>query len=284
MLARFTDLLAEARAQRRATGAFTAYNLETATAVLRAAEARGTGVILLVSEAAFRAPGGVSLVAGLCSAADTAAVPCCVQLDHVADLELMRAALAAGCAAVMADGSRLGDEDNVALVAGAVALARPHGAEVEAELGRIEGDEEIAAATRAGALTDPDQAAAFMAATGAGCLAVSIGNVHGTYAAPPRLDWQRLAAIGAAVDKPLSLHGASGLGAGDLERCVTAGICKVNVNTELRERYFAVLAERVSELSGGARMLALAEALVDGVAGVVGEKLDALGPYGPTKV
>ena len=284
MLARFTEVLDEARAQSRATGAFTAYNLETATAVLRAAEARGVGVILLVSEAAFQAPGGPSLVAGLHHAAAAAAVPCCVQLDHVADLELMDAAMQAGCGAVMADGSALPDEQNVALVRRAAELARGHGAEVEAELGRIEGDEEIAVATAAGALTDPEQAAGFMAATGAACLAVSIGNVHGTYVAPPQLDVARLHAIASAVDQPLSLHGASGLGTDDLERCVAGGICKVNVNTELRQRYLAVLTERAGEFAGGGRMLALAAAVVDAVAETVAAKLDSLGPYGPTKV
>jgi tagatose 1,6-diphosphate aldolase GatY/KbaY len=277
MLARFTDILRAAGDQRRATGAFTTYNLEIATAVLAAAEERDVGVVLLVSEAAFRAPMGPTLIAALRGAAERSPVPCCVQLDHVTDLDTIRAALEAGCGAVMADGSRLPDEQNVELVRAAVDLARFHGAEVEAELGRVEGDEEIAAATEAGALTDPDQAAAFMAATGAGCLAVSIGNVHGRYAAPPRLDWTRLAAVRSAIDAPLSLHGASGLVAGDLQRCVAEGISKVNVNTELRERYFTVLSEAVPEFEPGAQVLALGTTLVTAVAEVVGEKLDALG-------
>jgi ketose-bisphosphate aldolase len=278
MLAPFTDILRDATDQRRATGAFTTYNLEIATAVLSAAEARDVGVVLLVSEAAFRAPMGPTLIAALRGAAERSPVPCCVQLDHVTNLDTIRAALEAGCGAVMADGSRLPDEQNIELVGAAVELARSHGAEVEAELGRVEGDEEIAAATEAGALTDPDQASAFMAATGAGCLAVSIGNVHGRYAAPPQLDWSRLAAVRASIDAPLSLHGASGLVAGDLQRCVAEGIGKVNVNTELRERYFSVLSERVPEFEYGAQVLALGTALVTAVAEVVGEKLDALAP------
>lgn len=276
MLAPFPDLLASAGARGAAVGAFTAYNLETVTGIVRAAEERDAPVLLLVSVAAFRSPFGRSLTAALVGAAESAAVPCCVQLDHVSDLDTMRAALEQGCGAVMADGSKLPDAENAALVGAAVELARGHGAHVEAELGRIEGDEEVASATRAGALTDAGQAAEFMAATGAGCLAVSIGNVHGRYAAPPKLDWARLAAISETVQAPLSLHGASGLTDEEVRRCVAGGVRKVNVNTELREHYFRVLAERADELAHGARVMALGEALAAGIAAVVGAKLDNL--------
>jgi tagatose 1,6-diphosphate aldolase GatY/KbaY len=107
----------------------------------------------------------------------------------------MRTALEAGAGAVMADGSALPDADNAALVRSAVELAAAYGAGVEAELGRIEGDEDVTTAVAAGALTDPEQATPFVAVTGAACLAVSIGNVHGAYRAPPDLDWERLATL-----------------------------------------------------------------------------------------
>jgi tagatose 1,6-diphosphate aldolase GatY/KbaY len=275
MLASLPELLAAARARDAAVGAFTAYNLETVAATVRAAEARETPVMMLVSAAAFRSSLGRALTGALVAAADGAAVPCCVQLDHVSDLDTMRMALELGCGALMADGSKLPDDENAALVRAAVELATAHGAHVEAELGRIEGDEEVASATRAGALTDPGQAA-FMAETGAACLAVSIGNVHGTYAAPPQLDWPRLAAIAEAVDVPLSLHGASGLNDADVRRCVAGGVRKVNVNTELRRRHFAVLRDHVAEFERGSRMLALGELLAEYVADVVERKLDIL--------
>ena len=276
MLASFPEMLAAAQARDAAVGAFTAYNLETVAATVRAAEAREMPVMMLVSAAAFRSSLGRALTGALVAAADGAAVPCCVQLDHVSDLDTMRMALELGCGALMADGSKLPDDENAALVRAAVELATAHGAHVEAELGRIEGDEEVANAARAGALTDPGHAAGFMAETGAACLAVSIGNVHGTYAAPPQLDWPRLAAIAEAVDVPLSLHGASGLGDADVRRCVAGGVRKVNVNTELRRRHFAVLRDHVAEFDRGARMLALGELLAEYVADVVERKLDIL--------
>jgi len=90
------------------------------------------------------------------------------------------------------------------------------------------------------------------------------------------LDWPRLERIRELVDVPLSLHGASGLPDADLRRAVAAGICKVNVNTELRARLFAELERRVPETAPGLRLLELESALADAVAGVAAEKLRLL--------
>jgi ketose-bisphosphate aldolase len=272
----FSELLAEADGRGAAVGAFTAYNLEGAVAVLRAAEERSDGVILLVSSQAFATGGGPALVAALRAAGERAPVPCCVQLDHAEDLKMMEAALESGAGALMADGSRLPLDANAELVAAAVSIAKRFGAGVEAELGHVAGDEELATAAARGALTDPAEAADFTERTGADCLAVSIGNVHGRYARPPELDWGRLADIRRMIAVPLSLHGASGLPDADLTRAVRAGIRKVNVNTELRERWFEVLAERTGALREGAQLLALNEELIAALAQVVLAKLELL--------
>jgi tagatose 1,6-diphosphate aldolase GatY/KbaY len=105
---------------------------------------------------------------------------------------------------------------------------------------------------------------------------VSIGNVHGAYAAEPRLDWARLDAVRAAVDVPLSLHGASGLPAGDVVRAVKAGIRKANVNTELRAAYLAATRDGLDAADDGLRVLALHDAQVKAVRGVAESKLDLL--------
>jgi tagatose 1,6-diphosphate aldolase GatY/KbaY len=276
----FGELLEERRNRAAAAGAFTCYNLETASGVVRAAADLGVGVILLVSEQSFRAPGGDLLLSALRAVAERAPVPACVQLDHVADLELIEAAFELGAGAVMADGSRLPAEENAELVRRAVETGRRLGGEVEAELGHVAGDEDVARAAAIGALTDPDEAASFVAATEAACLAVSIGNVHGIYRRPPALDWPRLVAIRERVSVPLSLHGASGLPNADLRRAVSHGIAKVNVSTELRERYLATLAERLEGARDGARVLELGLALTEAVAAAVDEKLATLAPRG----
>lgn len=275
MLIGFRELLEERRARRAAAGAFTCYTLTTAVGVLRAAEDADAPVILLVSEASYASSSGRLLMAALRAAAEQAAATACVQLDHVTVTEVMARALADGAGGVMADGSRLPFDANAALARDARELAGA-GAGIEAELGHIEGGEDVAAATASGALTDPEEAARFAEETGIDCLAVSIGNVHGHYAAPPSLDWARLERIRELVDVPLSLHGASGLPDSDVRRAVAAGICKVNVNTELRARLFAELERRVPETAPGLRVLELETALADGVADVVAEKLRLL--------
>jgi tagatose 1,6-diphosphate aldolase GatY/KbaY len=276
VIAPFAEILAAERAAGRAAGAFTCYDLATAAGVLRAAGEANVPVILLVSRAAFVGDDGELLGAGLVAAAAGSPTAACVQLDHVGELERIARAVALGFGAVMADGSHLPFEENAEFVREAAAIARGHGAAVEAELGHIEGGEDVAAAVSAGALTDPEEAERFVDLAAVDCLAVSIGNVHGAYAEPPDLDWPRLAAIRERVSVPLSLHGASGLSVEDVGAAVAAGIAKVNVNAELRRRAFQELTARLPELEPGYRLLELQEALATAAAEVAGETIRML--------
>ena len=208
--------------------------------------------ILLLAEASFRSTSGRLLLAALLAVAREARVPVCVQLDHVADDTLIDPALEAGVGAVMVDGSKP-LAANIAFVSAVRLRAGTVG--IEAELGHIEGGEDVAAAVGAGALTDSDEAVEFVASTHCDCLAVSIGNVHGRYASPPRLDWDRLERIRGCIDVPLSLHGASGLSDEDVRRAIGLGVRKVNFNTELREQYPSCLNERLPAAVEGLRLL-----------------------------
>jgi len=276
VLTPFRELLEERRSAGAAVGAFTCYDVTTALGVVRAAEARNDPVILLVSEASVACEEGRLLAPALLAVAREARVPTCVELDHTADRELIAAALAAGIGAVMADGSKLPLDENTALVRSVRGVAVDAG--VEAELGHVEGGENVAAAASAGAFTDPEEAVAFVDATGADCLAVSIGNVHGRYATTPALDWARLAEIRRRIDIPLSLHGASGLPDADVRRAIELGVTKVNVNTEIRGRYFDELERRLPDVRDGLRLLELQRSVVSAVADVVSAKLDLLSP------
>ena len=274
MLTSFREILEERRATRAAVGAFTCYDVTTAIGVVRAAEARGDPVLLLASEASFRSPSGRLLLPALLAVGAEARVPACVQLDHVDDGELIDGALAAGANAVMADGSKLPTNDNASFVASVRARAPDAG--VEAELGHVEGGEDAADPAEAGSLTDPDEAAWFVAATGCDCLAVSVGIVHGRDARAPELDWERLRAIRERVDVPLSLHGASGIPDADVARAIALGVCKVNVNTEIRECYLAQLEAGLPAAKDGLRLVDLEAGIVDAVAAAVASKLSIL--------
>lgn len=274
MIVRFADVLADARRRGTAAGAFTCYDAESAAGLLRTAA--GRPVIVLVSAQLVVAPGGDLLVSALRGMAEHAASPVCLQLDHAHDLDAIRAGCDLGMGAVMADGSHLPRDANAEFVAAAKEIAAPRGIAVEAELGRVSGEEEVAVASDPGALTDPSEAERFARETAADCLAVAIGNVHGIYRRQPQLDLARLRAIHARVSTPLALHGGSGLPEADIRRAVAAGIAKLNVNTELREAYLARTAAELARVLDGARLLSLHQAQMSAVEAVVAGKLALL--------
>ena len=257
MRARLDTIARSALSQDRAAGAFTCYDLATAYGVVDAATEVGQGVVLLVSPSTAARPHGPHLVRSLRALADDAAVPVSVQLDHASDLDLIERIVDAGADAVLVDGSKQGYDGNLALILQARERLAGRDVVLEAELGRIEGNEDVATliTSDAGELTDPAQAAEFVERTGVDLLAVSVGNVHGTYVGDPVLDHDRLDAVAAAVDVPLVLHGASGLPADTIRRTVASGVGKINVNTELRRAVLQHLATAAPvALDGGANL------------------------------
>jgi tagatose 1,6-diphosphate aldolase GatY/KbaY len=239
-------LLAEADQGGYALGAFNVYNLEGVRAVIAAAEAAHSPAMLQLLPSALQF-GGPPLVALCLAAAGASSVPIAVHLDHCASAAEIRAALAAGVPSVMADGSHLEYAENVAFAREMTALAHGEGSAVEAELGRLTGTEDgLTVAEYEAKLTDPAQAAEFVAQTEIDALAICIGNVHGRYPGEPRLDFERLAAIREAVSVPLVLHGASGLPEPMVRRAIELGVRKFNVNTEVREAYLDALRARLT--------------------------------------
>lgn len=259
MRTRLDHLVTSALQRRSAVPAFTCYDFTTAMAVVGAAEDAGHGIILLVAPKTAATPNGLRLIAALRGLADGASVPVAVQLDHASDLSVMADAVAAGADSVLADGSSLPYEENIALVRAARALL---GADVvlEAELGGLAGDEDRAfGAGETGAavagpyetgvavagLTDSAQVEDFVARTGAQLLAVAVGNVHGRYKGEPQLRWDVLQDIAVRTHIPLVLHGASGIPAGELAKAAAMNVGKVNFNTELRTGVLATLQEQL---------------------------------------
>jgi tagatose 1,6-diphosphate aldolase GatY/KbaY len=274
VIAGFAEILADARRRGTATAAFTCYDAESAAGIMRAAG--GRPVIVLVSAQLVVAPGGDLVVAALHGIAERAPAPVCLQLDHAHDLEVIRAGCELGMGAVMADGSHLARDANAEFVGAAREIAAARGIAVEAELGRVAGEEEVALAADPCDLTDPGEAERFVRETAVDCLAVAIGNVHGIYRGTPRLDLARLRAISARVRTPLALHGGSGLADADVRNAVAAGIGKVNVNTELRQAYLTRTAAELGDALDGARLLRLHQAQMKAVEAVAAGKLAVL--------
>jgi tagatose 1,6-diphosphate aldolase GatY/KbaY len=245
MLVSTAELLNEARQGGYAIGAFNVYNLEGASAVVAAAEAERSPAILQILPTAFQ-HGGPPLVALCLSAAGEASVPMAVHLDHSASADDIRAALEAGLNSVMADGSHLPFIDNVAFTRQMADLVHEQGGTVEAELGRLTGTEDgLTIPEYEAKLTNPGEAADFVAQTEIDALAICIGNVHGRYPGEPNLDFERLDAIRNTVGVPLVLHGASGLPEALVRRSIELGVTKFNVNTEVRAAYVEVVRELI---------------------------------------
>jgi ketose-bisphosphate aldolase len=200
-----------------------------------------------------------------------------VQLDHAGDERLIERAAGCGVDAVMADGSKLPFAENLAFTRAVASSMRPRGVGVEAELGRVEGHEDEAGETLSGAMTDPGEADGFVEESGVDCLAVAVGNVHGHYSGTPELDWARLGEIRDRIPALLSLHGASGLPEADLERAVSVGVAKFNVNTELRAAYFRRLGEDLDARAATLALKSLGDGIVEAVQEVVEAKLSAFG-------
>lgn len=253
MRTRLDHLVTSALQQGSAVPAFTCYDFTTALGVVGAAEEAGRGVILLVAPKTAATPNGLRLIAALRGLADAASVPVAVQLDHASDLQVIADAVAAGADSVLADGSSLPYEDNVALV---VAARKLLGDDVvlEAELGGLAGDEDRAfsadqpagpAGMSVADLTDSAQVEDFVARTGAQLLAVAVGNVHGKYKGEPQLRWDVLQDIAVRTHIPLVLHGASGIPAEELVKAAAMNVGKVNFNTELRTGVLATLQDQL---------------------------------------
>lgn len=239
------ELLETARRNSYAIGAFNVYNLEGVKAVIDAAEDNNSPTMLQLHPSALKY-GGAPLVALCLQAAKDAHVPIAVHLDHSTSAKDIQTALDVGMNSIMADGSHLPYTENMAFTREMTQLAHAKGAIVEAEIGRISGTEDgLTIAEKEAKMTDPDQAVEFVKATQVNALAVTIGNVHGEYKSKPRLDFSRLKRIRQQVSIPLVLHGASGLPESMISQSIHLGVCKFNVNTEVRQAYIQALQEGI---------------------------------------
>lgn len=237
------EIVTGAREAGRAAIAFNVIGLEQAEAVAAGAEAAGASVLLQVSENAVRFRGGrlEPLAAALVAIAEAASVPIGLHLDHATTLDLCRAAAHVGFSSVMLDTAERPYVENLAATREAAEWAHGAGLSLEAELGEIGGKE----GAREGALTDPDEAAAFVRATGVDLLGVAVGSRHKMLGATARLDLERIAELRRVVAVPLVLHGSSGVADDHLGEAVAAGIVKINVGTRLAQRFTEAVRARL---------------------------------------
>ena len=187
--------------------------------------------------------------------ADHYTIPIVLHLDHATNHDDIRIALDHGFTSVMYDGSSLPFDENVEMARKTVELAKPYGASVEAELGRVGGyGMETAGNAVSNILTQPDEIVKYVERTGVDSLAVSIGNAHGIYPQLPQLDIPLLKELNAASKVPLVLHGGSGTPDDQVRAAIETGICKFNVYTDNRVAMwncFKTLADEFDQFERG---------------------------------
>ncbi|WP_066367433.1 class II fructose-bisphosphate aldolase [Neobacillus fumarioli] len=233
-LVSMTEMLKKAKAEGYAVGQFNLNNLEFTQAILLAAEAEKSPVILGVSEGAGRYMGGfktvVKMVEGLMEDYKIT-VPVAIHLDHGSSFEKCKEAVDAGFTSVMIDASHHPFEENVATTSKVVEYAHSKGVSVEAELGTVGGQEDDVIGEGI-IYADLNECVELVKQTGIDCLAPALGSVHGPYKGEPNLGFREMEEIGKATGVPLVLHGGTGIPTKDIQKAISLGTAKINVNTE----------------------------------------------------
>ena len=242
-----------------AVGAFNVNNMEIIQGIVDADKIENAPLILQVSAGARKYAKPIYLLKLVEAAIEDSGLDICLHLDHGEDFDICKKCVDDGFTSVMFDGSKYPLAENIARTKEVVEYAHSKGVVVEAELGRLAGIEDsIKVDGRSASFTDPEEAAEFVAKTGVDSLAVAIGTSHGAYKfkGEPFLDFERLEQIRALLPgTPLVLHGASTVLPEFVARCneyggnipgakgvpeemirtaCKHGVCKVNIDTDLR--------------------------------------------------
>lgn len=227
------EMLEKGKKNGYAVGQFNINNLEYIQAILQAAEEEKSPVILGVSEGAGKYMGGfnvvVAMVKSLMDSYGTT-VPVAIHLDHGSSFEKCAQAIHAGFTSVMIDASHSPIEENIAMTSKVVELAHIHGVSVEAEVGTVGGEED---GVIGGVMyADKDECKRLVSEAGIDCLAPALGSVHGEYDGEPNLGFAEMEEILNLVQVPLVLHGGTGIPTKDIQKAISLGTAKINVNTE----------------------------------------------------
>ena len=234
MLVNLKEILEIAERQNIAIGMFNATGLDSLDAVIKAAEELNQPVIIAHAEV-HNVYNDISLVGpAMIAAAQNAKVPVCVHLDHGVSLEMIYRALRLGFTSVMIDASHLPYEENLKVTKEVTEIAHAMGASVEAELGRLVtaeagSTEKVDETLKAEDFyTNPEEARAFVEATGVDALAIAFGTSHGFYTQKPKLDFDVIKNVRAATGLPLVMHGGSGVSEEGFTTSIKNGIRKIN--------------------------------------------------------
>lgn len=254
MLVNLNDVLKPARKNGYAVGLFNTVNLEMARGVIAAAEETGSPVIIGTAEILLPVGPLENIADMLIPMAKRSKVPVVVHYDHGLTFEKCLKTLRFGFSSIMYDCSTASYDENVERVSEMAKIAHACGATIEGELGHVgnnpynEGDQPDPSSF----FTQPELAKDFVERTGVDALAISVGNAHGAYKLPPKLDFERIEKIAGLIpDTALVLHGGSGLSDDDFHKAIELGISKVNIFTDINVAQVKAIMENCNDTGKG---------------------------------
>ena len=248
MLVHIKEIVTRAQRGGYAIGAFNTQNLEITLAIVQAAAAQRSPVIVQVSESAIKYASlkAITHIVQTIAKNQADGIPVALHLDHGKSFLSVSECVKAGFSSIHIDGSELPFDENVNLTKESVAYAHKRNVWAQGELGTILGKEGVLKVARheldiKEGMTDPDEAAKFVGQTKVDTFAMSIGNMHGMFVGLERLDLARLKKIHLKVKLPLVLHGASGVEHSEIKKAINLGVRIVNIDTEMRKAWAAAL-------------------------------------------
>lgn len=246
------EMLIKAQKERFAVGAFNANNMEIIQAIIETAEEEKAPVILQASQGAIKYAGLDIIVAMVKVEAEKVSIPVALHLDHGTDYFQNIQCLRAGFTSLMFDGSKLAFTENVEMTKKVVEMAHACNIPVEGELGQIgkmgDSDEPGVALERVKeTMAKPEEAARFVELTKIDSLAAAVGTIHGCRTPFAKLDIPRIERIRELTGVPLVLHGASGVNDEEVKKGIAAGICKINIDTRIRQRFTEKIREIIEK-------------------------------------
>lgn len=286
MLVHIKEIVPRARRDGYAIGAFNTVNLEVTLAIIRAAVAKRSPVIVQVSETTIKYAGlkPITHIVETIAKNEAVNVPVALHLDHGKSFRSVAECINSGFSSIMIDASDLPLDENIILTKQAVDYARKRDVWAQGEIGRVKGIEEaISVSEREASMTTPEEAMTFVQKTGVDTLAVSIGNVHGIWKmrkGVPKLDIKRLKDISREITIPLVLHGASGLPQDEIQKAIATGITIINIDTELRLAFTETLRTTLRENQEMYDPREVLTPSIEAIQRVVEEKIEMFGSKG----
>ncbi|WP_422350974.1 class II fructose-bisphosphate aldolase [Flagellimonas sp.] len=267
---RLQDKFIELRSKRQGILATNFYNYETLEGVVLAAKLSNQPIILQLTRSSIEYM-GLPVAFNLAkSMLEHHKIEGWVHLDHGNSYDLIAECLDIGFDSVMIDASEQSFKDNIRITSKVVKLAEKYGANVEAELGYIA---KLGQSKQTCGFTTPEDARAFVDATGVNALAIAIGTAHGFYDKEPKLDLERLSNISKVTDATLVLHGSSGIPENSLKAAISRGITKINLATEIKNIFMKSLKTQL-RTTDNIDLREVFPSATDKIVGLVTDKLE----------